>query len=310
MQTKPATILIIDDQPATLRSLAQTLQGAHTILVASTGQDALDIARSRSPDLILLDVMLPDISGLDVCRILKADPELNGIPVIFVTARDEAEDEAAGLDIGAIDYISKPFNPPIVRARVRNHLELKHQRDLLERIAMIDGLTGVANRRCFDRTLKNEWRRAMRSADPLALVLADVDHFKAYNDTYGHQDGDDCLRAIARTFEEQTQRSSDLVARYGGEEFVCLLPSTTIDGARQLASALCQAVRDLAIPHQTSSCGTTVSVSLGVSCVVPHHGLTPDDVLRHADTLLYRAKHAGRNQLVIENFPATATQAS
>lgn len=308
MQNDAPTILIIDDQPSTLQALAKTLHGHYTLLVASNGTEALEIARARLPDLILLDVMLPDISGLDVCRTIKADPELRDIPVIFVTARDEAEDEAAGLDIGAIDYICKPFNPPIVQARVRNHLELKRQRDLLQRIAMIDGLTGVANRRSFDQMFRQEWRRAIRTQEPLSLLLIDVDHFKAYNDTYGHQEGDDCLRAIAESLSAQAHRAEDLLARYGGEEFVCLLPATPLAQAHHRADAMRQAVIERNIPHKGSTTATTVSISIGVSCLVPSLAFQADDLLRHADAMLYQAKHSGRNRVEAAACPLLDTR--
>jgi diguanylate cyclase (GGDEF)-like protein len=305
MSKDRATLLIIDDQPSSLHALAQALKQEYTLLIASNGHDALAVARNRQPDLILLDVVMPDMSGLEVCRILKADPELKDIPVIFVTAKDEAEDEAAGLDIGAIDYIGKPFNPPIVRARVRNHLELKQQRDLLQRIAMMDGLTGVANRRTFDHTLDREWRRAQRTGQSLALILVDVDHFKAFNDTYGHQDGDDCLRAMAHCLESGLQRPADLVARYGGEEFVCLLPETTLEGATETAERLRQAVESLAVAHKGSSTAPVVTISLGVcTCVAPTDSQTANEALRHADALLYKAKNAGRNQVAYGRLEA------
>jgi diguanylate cyclase (GGDEF)-like protein len=299
MNKDRATLLIIDDQPSSLHALAQTLKQEYTLLIASNGHDALDVARNRQPDLILLDVVMPDMSGLEVCRTLKSDPELCDIPVIFVTAKDEAEDEAAGLDIGAIDYIGKPFNPPIVRARVRNHLELKQQRDLLRRIAMMDGLTGVANRRTFDHTFEREWRRSQRTEHPLSLVLVDVDHFKAYNDTYGHQDGDDCLRAVAQCLESVLQRPADLIARYGGEEFACLLPETDLAGACEIAERLRHAVESLAIVHKGSTTAPMVTISLGVSNnAAPKDSHSADAALRHADALLYQAKNAGRNRVV------------
>lgn len=299
------TILIIDDQPSTLQALALTLRDTYALLVAGTGQEALDLAKSRVPDLILLDVMLPDISGFDVCRALKADPDLQSIPIIFVTARDETEDEAAGLDIGAIDYIGKPFAPAIVRARVRNHLELKRQRDLLERIAMIDGLTGIANRRHFEQALRKEWRHAQRHGSALAVLLADVDHFKSYNDSYGHQDGDDCLKAVAQTLQQQLHRPHDMLARYGGEEFACLLPATSLDAAQMFAERLCTAITDLALPHRASSCGSVVSISVGLSHCLPCDGLEVSDVLRHADALLYQAKASGRNRAITQAFSPT-----
>jgi diguanylate cyclase (GGDEF)-like protein len=231
------------------------------------------------------------------------DPVLREIPVIFVTAMNEAVDETRGLEAGAIDYLSKPAHPAIVRQRLRNHLQLKRQRDLLRRMAFIDGLTGLANRRKFDETLESEWRRAQRRQQPIALLLADIDHFKAYNDHYGHVAGDDCLRAVARAIAEQMKRSGDLAARYGGEEMVCILPNTDLNGARSVAEEIRADLARRGLPHHGSPVAAAVTVSVGVACATPtteHQHLA---LLALADQQLYEAKRGGRDCICAAALP-------
>ena len=196
-------------------------------LFATNGKEALRIAGSdRPPDLILLDVMMPQLDGYEICRRLKSEESTQNIPVIFVTVRDAVEDEARGLELGAIDYVTKPFNMPIVRARVRNHIELKRRGDDLEALSCLDGLTSIPNRRRFDEVLALEWRRSLRAETWLSLMMMDIDQFKAYNDHYGHPAGDSCIKQVARAIAGCLTRAGDFVARYGGEEFCAVLPES------------------------------------------------------------------------------------
>jgi PleD family two-component response regulator len=206
-------LLVVDDQPDNVRALYHALNAEHQVLVATGGAQALAMAVDKQPALILLDVVMPDIDGLEVCRRLKADPRTADIPVIFVSAGTAEADETQGLDAGAVDYIGKPISPAIVRARVRTHLTLKRQSDQLRELAYVDGLSGVANRRSFDERLQQEWGRAAREDQPVSLILIDIDAFKAYNDHYGHQAGDDALRRVARQLQATLARPADLVAR-------------------------------------------------------------------------------------------------
>ena len=290
-------ILIVDDIPSNIQVLNETLRGEYRIFFATSGRDALKLAAEVQPDLILLDVMMPEMDGREVCRWLKAEPLLRDIPVVFVTAMAQEDDEATGLELGAVDYITKPFNPALVRLRVRNHLELKRQRDLLARLSSLDGLTGVANRRAFDDTLDREWRRAARAGSELALIMIDIDHFKAYNDRYGHLAGDDCLRRVARTLAATSVRPADFLARFGGEEFACVLPETDAAGARFLAEKMRRAVGELAVPHVASPSAHHVSISLGVATARPSPGDLPKTLLEKADSMLYLAKDLGRNRV-------------
>jgi diguanylate cyclase (GGDEF)-like protein len=291
-------ILIVDDMPTNIRILGEALRQDYAVSVATDGDQALAAALgATSPDLVLLDIMMPGMDGYEVCRRLKADPAGKAIPVIFVTALGEAVDEERGLSLGAVDYIAKPFSVPVVLARVRNHLELARKTRMLERLALVDGLTEVANRRNLDETLDREWRRARRDSTSLAAIMCDIDHFKAYNDNYGHGAGDVCLRQVARTLAHTVARPGDVLGRYGGEEFLALLPDTTLAAARDVAERMRQAVFDRALPHAHSSAADRVTLSLGVAAQVPADVDTAESLLKAADQALYRAKNAGRNRV-------------
>ncbi|ALJ36203.1 diguanylate cyclase [Azospirillum brasilense] len=290
-------ILVVDDIPSNVHVLSRILKDEHDIYFATDGAKALELAQSRLPDLVLLDIMMPGMDGYEVCSRLKTDPVTRDIPVIFISAKSEVEDETYGLEVGAIDFISKPISPPIVKARVRNHLLLKRQTDLLRTLSFNDGLTGIANRRRFDEVLLREWRRCGRAQLPLSLIMLDVDQFKPYNDHYGHQAGDECLRAVAQLLAEQMMRPGDLIARYGGEEFVCLLPETDEDGAVQVAERLRRTVADRRLPHAVSHVADHVTISLGVATARPMLDDTPERLTQLADGLLYEAKRAGRNRV-------------
>ncbi len=291
-------VLIIDDEPTNIKILAEALRAEYETLFATNGERGLRLAVEQSPDLVLLDIMMPGIDGYAVCRALKADHRIKNIPVIFITARTQLEDELHGLSLGAVDYITKPFQAPIVKARVRTHLDLKRKYDLLESLAALDGLTEIANRRRFDEALDEEWSRCLRSLRPLSLVMMDIDFFKPFNDHYGHTSGDDCLRRVARAIKRNLPRGGDLAARYGGEEFVGLLPETDSKGALEVAEKLRNAVEQLNIPHEYSSITDHITMSLGVATTVPSDEKDPLVLVKSADARLYQAKANGRNQVV------------
>jgi len=248
-QTLPK-VLLVDDERINLKVLDSLLGPKYTVNLALNGEQAIKRAHQvPQPDLILLDIKMPGINGLEVCRRLKEETLTKHIPVLFLTALSSVEDERTGLELGAADYITKPFNPPVVLARVKNHLELKQQRDLLEQLTFMDALTGIANRRRFDQFLQFEWQRAIRQQQNLSLILLDIDYFKKFNDNYGHAMGDECLRKFGQALAHHMDRSTDLVARYGGEEFICVLPDTDHQGAMQVAESLRQEMLELAIPH-------------------------------------------------------------
>lgn len=297
-------ILVVDDIPSNVHVLSRILKDDYDIYFATDGEKALDLVQARMPDLVLLDIMMPGMDGFEVCRRIKADPATHDIPVIFISAKSEVEDETLGLEVGAIDFITKPISPPIVKARVRNHLLLKRQTDLLRSLSFLDGLTGIANRRRFDDAMAREWRRCARSNLPLSLIILDVDHFKAYNDHYGHQAGDECLRMVAEVLSDCARRPSDLVARYGGEEFVCLLPETDGPGAVRVAEGFRTSVAECRIPHAQSPVIPYVTISLGVATVIPSAEGSPEQLAEMADQLLYRAKRTGRNRVQDATVPA------
>ena len=296
-EAKRPTVLIVEDNDAIRALIGGVLSSECDVSAASAGAAAIAIAADMLPDLILLDVGLPDIDGFEVCRRLKAHPLLLEIPVIFLTSRTLPTDEVDGLDAGGIDYITKPINPAVLRARVRNHLELKRSRDTLARMARLDGLTGVANRRTFDDLLVREWRRQARTGQPLAVIMIDVDDFKPFNDTYGHGAGDECLRQVTKAAEGALLRPGDMIARYGGEEFVALLPDTALDGGMAVAEGIRAAIVTLQIPHASSRAAGHVTVSQGVACTVPKSDQSPSILLQAADAQLYTAKSAGRNRV-------------
>ncbi len=293
---KKQRILIVDDEPANIKVLGNALKEEYQISFATGGEQALKIAGSDT-DLILLDIMMEDMNGYEVCRKLKNSSKTGNIPVIFITAMSNEEDETRGLEAGAVDYITKPFSMPIVKARVRTHLELKRHRDMLEHLSALDGLTGIPNRRRFDEFLEQEWKRAVREASYLSLIMIDIDYFKKFNDNYGHCAGDDCLRKVAITLSESVSRPSDLVARYGGEEFAAILPKTDREGTVFVADTMRKRIESLRIPHSYSKTGIYLTVSLGTATIIPSLHTTPSTLINGSDRALYEAKRSGRNQL-------------
>ncbi len=305
-------ILLVDDDPGMIQVMARILSGTGQVRFATSGAAALLQARDMLPDLILLDAEMPDMDGFKVCETLKADPVLADIPVIFLTSHSGLDFELKGLNIGAVDFLAKPISEPLLLARVRTQLRVKHLTDELKRIGTIDALTEIMNRRAFDDALAREWTRSRRAGQAISLLMVDVDHFKLFNDNYGHPAGDACLRSIARALKSASFRPADVVARYGGEEFALLLPDTAHRGAEHLAHRVLDAVESMKIPHAASPTSGHVTVSVGIGCydedsgcwVLPsadsrfavEHVCTPADLVHSADKAMYAAKHAGRAQ--------------
>ena len=292
------TILVVDDTIDNIHFMGESLGAEYSVLFATNGEEALNIAQSyQRPDLILLDVVMPGMDGYEVCSRLKESPATASIPVIFVTVKDDVQNETKGLELGAVDYITKPFSLAIVKARIHTHLELKRKTDILAELSMLDGLTGISNRRRFDEFLAQEWLRCQRLQTPISLVMIDIDFFKSYNDYYGHCEGDECIRSVANQLLSCLRRPTDLVARYGGEEFCAILPETNEQGAERLAEDMRASVESLALPHQRSDAAPVVSVSVGVASCTPSVDMTIKQLLERADEALYTAKHNGRNQI-------------
>ncbi len=332
-------ILIVDDEPNNLSVLKSILteQGCR-VRPAISGELALRAVQARPPDMILLDVLMPDgMNGFEVCKVLRRENLSQDIPVLFISSLTGTEDKLQGFSVGGQDYIAKPFQAAEVLARVEAHLKLRAMRERLEerneqlkreiearkvaqaelaeayremeKQANLDGLAQVANRRYFDAALDKEWARARRQNSCFALALCDIDFFKRYNDTYGHQAGDDCLRAVARVIRDAVKRPGDLVARYGGEEFAVILPETDATGAGELGRAIVRAVAEAGIAHAASEAADTVTISLGAAVASWGEDISPAALLAKADAALYQAKNNGRNQACVSAFAERVPEA-
>lgn len=300
-------ILVVDDEKFNRTVLTDLLKGEYTVVLAKDGKQGLDKAHSEyPPDLIILDIMMPGMDGYTACQKLKESPLTRDIPVVFVTARQDAEDERHGLSIGAIDYISKPFSPAIVLARVHNHLALANARQKLaeahamlaiknkelEGLATSDSLTGVSNRFALDKAMNFELKKARRYERPLSLIIMDVDHFKRVNDNYGHPIGDQVLKQMAALIRDSV-RESDIPGRWGGEEFLVICPETDGAGARILAENLRKCIENNAFPVPDK-----ITVSLGCATLAPKDSV--EKLIKRVDQRLYKAKETGRNRVVAD----------
>ena len=300
--TAKSKILIIDDEKANIIALSHMLGSEYEIFVSKNGQKGIEHAQTHLPDLILLDIIMPDMDGYDVMLKIKSMPEIRDIPVIFITGLTNNANEEKGLAMGAADYITKPFQPLIVKLRVENQLKMLRQLKAIERLSMIDQLTGLHNRRSFEARFCAEWGRARREQNAISILMIDVDRFKLYNDTHGHQQGDVVLQEFAKVFDETLKRTSDFCARWGGEEFVALLPATDVQGAIRVAENLRQNVEEMIIPSlyrepDAEWNGSKVTVSIGVNTWIHGDNFTADEFISGADTALYSAKDAGRNKV-------------
>ena len=300
MEFKKPTILVVDDMTTTLLLIHDLLKDTYEVKIAKSGTKALEILESPNDiDLILLDIEMPDINGYDVCKRIKNNETIKNIPIIFITGRTSQEDEEYGLNLGAIDYITKPFNKAIVKLRIKNYLDLKIKNDMLEKLSMYDGLTNIRNRRFFDETFEKTFSEIKRDKKSLAVLMIDIDFFKPYNDNYGHGQGDETLRKVAKALEKTIKRASDFVARYGGEEFVILLKDINKDGVEAVANNLLNAVRELKITHEFSKIENHVTVSIGASFYNSSSDITKLELLLKADETLYNVKNSGRNNFAI-----------
>jgi diguanylate cyclase (GGDEF)-like protein len=301
-------ILVVDDSPdAVALARARLAFEGHEIVAASDGPTGLEAAQQQRPDLILLDLDMPGMSGFEVCRAIKADANLCMIPVIFLTAYGCTADKVEGLELGAVDYVIKPFDPIELRARVRAALRTKRLQDLLIQHAQVDPLTELPNRRALDDRLAQEWARIRRHGGCLSLIMADVDHFKRVNDRHGHPVGDRLLQWIARCISEQC-RQTDLPCRYGGEEFAVLCPQQALAGAAALAERCRHRVAGEPMKGERGPVEVTASFGVASSDASPQ-GADCQDVVKRADEALYEAKAAGRNRVQCAEQPQPAEPA-
>lgn len=307
-------VLIVDDSPTirtALRGLVEKM--GHSVIEVEDGREALQSYRRDRPDLVLIDVMMPVMDGYEAARQMREIRPDEWVPIIFLSSKEADQDLDRAIEAGGDDYLVKPVSFVVLNAKIRalQRIEstrvklLETSRELaaanreLENLSRQDSLTGIANRRYFDSYLLTEIKRASRDREPLSLILADVDNFKAFNDCYGHQAGDDCLRQVASALKSVGKRPADLAARYGGEEFAIVLPGTTVEGAVDVAKSLVRAIEEMSIPHARSGVSNTVSLSQGIASMIPVHDTKPESIIELADQALYQAKQQGRNRYVI-----------
>ncbi len=331
------TLLVVDDIPANITLLLKFLTDAgFKVLVAKDGKGALKKSEYAQPDLILLDVMMPDINGFEVCKILKSQATTQEIPIIFMTALSDTVDKIKGFSLGAVDYLTKPIKYEEALVRINTHIKMSQQQQHiqeqnlklnllnqelekrteqlkqrtgilekanceLERLNALDCLTQIANRRRFEAYLLSEWEEVAAAKLPISLIFADIDYFKHYNDHYGHQAGDECLRKVAQAINCAAKCLSYLVARYGGEEFVVLLPKTDAEEAVQVASCIQQSVQKLKLATAQPLVSEYVSLSFGVCCLMPNQNTSPQTLVKIADEALYEAKKQGRNRVILND---------
>lgn len=295
---KKGKILIVDDSPSNIQIVNNILKIDYDIFFATTGEDAIKNAPKILPDLILLDILMPNMNGYDVIKVLKNEPLTKDIPVIFTTALDNVENEIKGLEAGAVDYITKPVVGAILKARVDTHVELKKQKDFLRNLSTIDGLTGISNRRMLDEYIEKYYRLGIRKKLPLSILMLDIDYFKFYNDFYGHIKGDECLKSIASILKNSLKRGYDLAARYGGEEFCCVLPETELKDAIKVAERIQDSVKESKMEHLASPIVKYVTLSIGIYSSVPTEKTDHNKFIQKADEALYMAKNNGRNRIM------------
>ncbi|MEN5386359.1 diguanylate cyclase [Aliarcobacter skirrowii] len=301
-----ATILIVDDMSTNLMMLSDILKDDYNIKISKTGEKAIELCKNLDIDLVLLDIEMPLMNGYEVCKNLKNYEKTKNIPIIFVSAKNSEEDEEYGLNLGAIDYISKPFSKVIIKARVKNQIKLKQKSELLEKLSNYDGLTNIKNRRYFDDRLTQVYKDSKIKNTNLALMMIDIDFFKPYNDNYGHGKGDEALKIVAKTLENSIlntlDRPNDLVARYGGEEFVVLLSNIDSKELEEISNRVVKAIRDENIEHKFSKVASYLTISLGAVLYKSSNDLSIASIMKSADEALYEVKQKSRDNFLIKEI--------
>ena len=300
MNDNKIKILIIEDSKLNREILYKILHKNYILIFAHDGVEALEKVKSEYPDIILLDIVLPGMDGFNVLLKLKDCDISNSIPVIIISGRSNPDDEVKGLKLGAVDYITKPFHEVVVKARVETQERILNQMRLIEKLSFIDTLTNIPNRRLFDQDLNKEWNRARRESHSICALMIDIDHFKTYNDTHGHQQGDVALKMVADIITSSLKRASDIAARWGGEEFSVLLPNTTIKGAKHIAEDIRKNIEAASIPCDATNSDHKITVSIGAAQILPDNTNNVTELIMLADTALYKAKETGRNRVCAE----------
>lgn len=294
---KEYKILIVEDERINQSVLEDTLQDSYTLYTSALGKNAIKMAKRLRPHLILLDIILPDIDGFEVLKQLKEDRTTQDIPVVIITGLDNDQDEEKGLILGAVDYIRKPFNRLLVKARVNTQMQIVRQVQAIEKLSFFDALTDLLNRRKFDYHMEYEWRRAIRKQTLIGLMMMDLDGFKKYNDHYGHMQGDVMLKAVASVLKNTLHRPTDIKCRWGGEEFAVLIPETTPEGFLMMAEKIRAEIEQLEVSYAVTNEITKITASIGATCMIPGRQDVLADFIETADALLYKAKRNGRNQV-------------
>lgn len=316
---KKINVLLVDDQAMVAEGIRRMLEDESDIdfYYCADPSNAINQALEVDATIVLQDLVMPDIDGLTLVRFFRANNLTKDVPIIVLSSKEDPKIKSDAFANGANDYLVKLPDKIELVARIRAHTKhylMQLERDAaffalremqkqlersnaeLQRLSSLDGLTGIANRRQFDETLRREWQRAQRDSAPLSLILLDIDYFKLYNDSYGHQRGDECLKRVAHALASTISRPADLVARYGGEEFVAVLPGTDAKGAEKLAERFRRSVQALEIDHGASNAGEHVTISAGIATVIPEVDTSVDSFVESADRALYLAKEQGRNQ--------------
>ena len=293
------SILIVDDEGLNITALTHMLSPEYTVYIEKDGQGCIETAKEMKPDLILLDVIMPAMDGFEVIKILKSDQETKDIPVVFVTGLRNAQDEELGFVLGAADYINKPFSAAVVKLRVKNQLQIINQMQEIKHLSITDSLTEVGNRRHFNDVINQEWKRAVRTQSNFSFIILDIDHFKMYNDSHGHLQGDVALKQVASVIRNRLKRPGDQVARWGGEEFAIVLPETDLEGARTVSEDIRATIEATELLTEDGK-PTTVTVSMGLhSMIPPREGYTLEKFVADTDSALYLAKNTGRNRICV-----------
>jgi len=316
------TVLLVDDQSMIAEAVRRALEEEKDIEFhyCADPTKAIKIANKIKPTIILQDLVMPEVNGLMMVKFFRVNRETSQVPIIVLSTKEDPKIKSDAFALGVNDYLIKLPDKIELIARLRYHSTAyiyhkqrdeafaalqESQRQLheanlaLEKLSALDGLTGIANRRQFDAVLSKEWQRAIRNRSPISLLMLDIDYFKLYNDTYGHQKGDTCLKRVAKILEDNEKRPADLAARYGGEEFAVILPETDGHGAKEIAIHILETIRQATIPHKASKVSKCLTASLGVATLTAERGNHPEILISYADRALYQAKEQGRNQVVV-----------
>ena len=294
------TIFVVDDNNTSLLAAKLALDETYRTYALPSASGMFKLINKITPDLILLDVEMPGMDGFEAIKILKANEKYKDIPVIFLTIKDDEDSEHIGFDLGAVDYIMKPFSKTVIKARIATHLKTVEYIRLIEKLSLIDELTNLPNRRYFDNELLKHWKHAIRDKEHLSVLIIDADHFKNFNDTYGHQQGDEALYNLAHVISSSVRRAHDFVARWGGEEFTVIMPNTNSDGAYAVAEIIRKNVENSSIVRINDPSKTlSITISVGGNSIIPTNDSSIEEFMSSADKALYKAKNSGRNNTVM-----------